>query len=202
MHGVVNEILCSNLDPTCHRVRSGFAHPDLQTPGASGRRREVDFAVELLGNEMVAFCAEVKWAGSSHCSQENVLLDLCRLQLIKNVNPKTDCVFVLAGSSGQIDKLFSSGILEQGTNCLLHRSRTGAGISQRGATRRTKRFRLEGNCDHASNLAEMLPNVSAKIPKLPDSIFSHLLYSTRSTQGNARFQSLVWAVEAGDLVEC
>lgn len=195
MHGVVNEILCSNLDPTRHRVRSGFAHPELQTASAGGRRREVDFAVEVLGNTMPSLCVEVKWAGSSHCTQENILRDLCRLQLIKNANAATDCIFVLAGRLNEIDDLFSSDVLLQGTNCLLHRKGKGVSIDRRGSTPRVKHFSLENNSDHTTSLITMIPKISAKLPKLPKSIFTHLIDSARSAPESARFNVLVWAVE-------
>lgn len=68
IHGVVNEILCSGLDPTRHRVHSGYPHPAFQAHGATGRRRQVDFAVETLGPALRFFYAEVNLAGSSHCN--------------------------------------------------------------------------------------------------------------------------------------
>lgn len=195
VHGVVNEILCSNLDPTRHRVHSGFAHPELQEASAGGRPREVDFAVEILGNAMPALCVEVKWAGSSHCTQETVLRDLCRLQLIKNAKPRTDCIFVLAGHVVDVDRLFSSNILLQGTTCLLHRTGDGVSIKNHGRHRRVKHFSLENNSDHAMSLMTMIPKISAKLPKLPQSIFTFLINSARSAPKNARFHVLVWAVE-------
>ena len=195
VHGVVNEILCSGLDPIRHRVHSGFAHPTLQTPGSLGRKREVDFAVEMLGKDTHAFYAEVKWAGSSHCSQENILSDLCRLQIIKNSESGAECIFVLAGQVAVIDELFNTGILAQGTNCLLHRNGAAAVLGPRGRKRRTKNFSLNGNVDHAVQLTKMTNSISSKLPPLPERVFTHLIYSARSASSVDRFQTLVWAVE-------
>ncbi|CDZ35577.1 Hypothetical protein NGAL_HAMBI1145_29140 [Neorhizobium galegae bv. officinalis] len=195
VHGVVNEILCSNLDPTQHRVASGFAHPCLQTDGAHGRPREVDFAVSSFASSTHQFYAEVKWAGSSHCSQENLLRDLCRLQLIKNAEPTTECVFVLAGQSDDIDKLFVDGILVNGTQCLLHRPNHTARLTERGRVKRTKTFLLKENVDHAAQLERIYANISRKLPSVPDRICTYLTRSTQSASTGVRFQALVWAME-------
>lgn len=197
VHGVVNEILCSSLDPIQHRVQSGFAHPALQTPKSTGRRREVDFAVELLASRTRGLYAEVKWAGSSHCNQENVLSDLCRLQIIKNAEPETECLFVLAGHTDKIDHLFSTGILVQGTTCLLHRNGNHAALGERGVKRRTKNFSLTKNTDHSHQLATMVTNISGRLPVVPENVYTHLVHSARSVAAAGRFETLVWSVEIG-----
>jgi hypothetical protein len=195
LHGVVNEILCSNLDPTRHRVASGFAHPCLQTAGAHGRPREVDFSVLSLASSTHQFVAEVKWAGSSHCSQENVLRDLCRLQIIKNAEPATECIFVLAGHCSDIEKLFVGGILVSGTRCLLHRPNRTGNLTERGRVRRKKTFLLKESVDHVAQLERFHANISEKLPFVPDRICTYLTCSTQSVLNGVRFQALVWAVE-------
>ncbi|WP_182356634.1 hypothetical protein [Komagataeibacter europaeus] len=191
VHGVVNEILCANLDPTQHRVHSGFPHPELQTPGARGRRREVDFAVETFGSQVLSLCVEVKWAGSSHCTQEKVLLDLCRLQIIKKATPETDCIFMLAGRKDNIEELFKSPIMKQGTNCLLHKS----DLRGRAANRQKKNFSLLDNIDHEASLVPIIKGFDTSLPRLPDHISTRLIYSARSAHKAARFQALVWSIE-------
>jgi len=194
VHGVVNEILCSSLDPIQHRVQSGFPHEALQTPGTTGRRREVDFAVDVLTSGTRAFYAEVKWAGSSHCTQENMLNDLCRLQIIKDLEPNAECVFVLAGRFDEIDNLFSSGILVQGTACLLHRNATGP-LREGGRKRRTKNFSLAHNVDHAPQLGTMGHSLSKRLPSIPAAVCTYMVYGARSATSGNRFQTLVWSVE-------
>lgn len=195
VHGVVNEILCSNLDPTQCRVNPSFAHPNLQTPGAKGRRREVDFAVSRLSSSVYEFYAEVKWAGSSHCSQENVLRDLCRLQIIKNAEPTAECIFILAGLFTDIEELFKEGIFKEGTECLLHRTNGRTEITRRGSRRRIKNFSLKENADHAPALVKICDSISSKLPSVPDRIFTYLTYSERSAPSKSRFQVFVWSVE-------
>jgi hypothetical protein len=195
VHGVVNEILCSAIDPMRHRVRPGFPHAALQTARAAGRRREVDFAVEMLGQGIHAFYAEVKWAGSSHCSQENVLRDLCRLQLIRNLEPTAECVFVLAGALGDVDALFRSGILASGTSGPLHRRGAGNRLAEGGPRRRTKNFSLVDNADHAEALAKLSVKLSGSLPLVPERLCTHLVHAARSGAGEGRFQTLVWSVD-------
>lgn len=196
VHGVVNEILCSNLDPTQRHVCPSFPHPKLQTPGASGRRREVDFAVFGLSSGVHEFYAEVKWAGSSHCCQENVLRDLCRLQIIKEAEPTAECIFILAGTSKDIEELFRDGIFMEGTECLLHRTNGRTALTARGSRKRIKNFSLNANANHATDLMKLNASISSKLPSIPDRIYTHLTYSARSAPSKSRFQVFVWSVEA------
>lgn len=202
VHGVVNEILCSNLDPVRYRVDSGFAHPRLQSSASGGRKREVDFAVSLHSKDEGAangngqFYAEVKWAGSSHCSQENVLQDLCRLQIIKNVESSAQCIFVLAGKSTDISKLFSSGIFMEGSECLLHRQNGLNAITERGRNSRMKKFFLNDNASHDIQLTNIKKRLSVKLPCIPDLIYTRLIRSKQSAPHDDRFQVLVWSVES------
>ena len=195
VHGIVNEILCSNIDSRQHRVWSGFAHPNLRSQTAKGRRREVDFGITALGNLFSEFYAEVKWAGSPHCSQKTVLRDLCRLQIIKNDEPAAECVFILAGYMSDINRLFSKGILLRGTRGLLQHATSSAGLSKRGSTRRTKNFSLTNNVDHRQKLQTLCNILKDDLPSIPRSIRTILTHSEQSAPKGAWFQALVWSVE-------
>ena len=195
IHGVINEILCSGIDPRQYRVCSGFAHPTLQTPGATGRKREIDFAVETLATQVHVFYAEVKWAGSSHCKRKNILHDLCRLQIIKNSEHDAQCVFVLAGLLTDIEQLFKSGILTSGTSGPLHRQSVGTRLTEGGPKKRTKNFSLLNNANHARALAKIFPELAKTLPSVPERLCTQLVCSKLSTVSAGRFQTLVWSVE-------
>ncbi|MFQ3896637.1 hypothetical protein [Sphingobium sp. R-7] len=194
VHGVVNEILCANIDPATRNVRTGFAHPAIQTEGNGGRKREIDFLLE--GREPVdnEICIEVKWAGSSHCKPENVLLDLCRLQIIKAARPETECVFILSGPEMAHTDLFNARIFLAGTNCLLHRR--SEALTQ-GTGPRVKSFLLASNPDHSDEIEVIMPKLVKRLPTIPRSVHTTLIHSTRSAPQCGRFQTLVWTIGAG-----
>lgn len=192
VHGVVNEILGANVDPAKYKAISGFAHAAIQTEGRTGRKREVDFHLEPFEPEARATYAEVKWAGSSHCTSDRVLLDLCRLQLIKNSDPLSECYFFLSGATGEIEKLFRKGVLQGGTHCLLHRK--GENGMSPGHGPRTKAFHLQDNPDHGTYLIALHPWLSTRLPKIPTSIYTILKGTDMSAFPKSRFQTLAWRV--------
>ena len=113
LHGVLVELLASNIDSRAENLLPSHALPAIQRSEAgAGRKREVDFAVTSRGDDPVLrTCIEAKWAGSSHATESNVLIDLARLALISQANPDALCVFVLAGGKSAVQKLLNKGIL-------------------------------------------------------------------------------------------
>ncbi len=112
MHGVLMELIASNIDHNTHIVQPGYADPALQS-GAGGRHRELDFAAHCRTpgsgphNGSMVLAAEAKWAGSSHATSKNVLLDACRLALVSESNQEATCLMVVAGATTKINQLFA-----------------------------------------------------------------------------------------------
>jgi hypothetical protein len=104
LHGVINEIIAALTSPTAYRIHTGYAHLALRQNEeiSRGRPRELDFFVEPYQKEEGAACLEVKWAASSHCRWDNVLLDLFRLALVKRNQPTTECLFVMSGPTDDV----------------------------------------------------------------------------------------------------
>lgn len=111
LHGAINEIVSAIIDPGLFRLHGSYPHPALN-PSSNlpkpGRRREVDFYVENRDTNASSLCLEAKWAGSSHCTWEKILLDLYRLALVKEHSPEGECLFVLAGSTLKVNALMAS----------------------------------------------------------------------------------------------
>lgn len=98
LHGVIMEILASNVDPRLRTIQPSFPVEAIQRPqgageGKGGRKREVDFAVltraQVPNAPVMEHCIEAKWAGSSHANPDNVLIDLTRLALISQEHPES-----------------------------------------------------------------------------------------------------------------
>ena len=114
LHGVINEIISAIIDPGLFKLHGGHPHPAINSLGASdmpkraGRPREVDFYVEHRDTDEARTCIEAKWAGSSHCTWERVLLDLYRLTFVKEHSPEAEFLFVLAGFTQNVDALLEN----------------------------------------------------------------------------------------------
>lgn len=113
LHGLLVELLTSNVNPREENILSSFAVPAIQrTETGRGRKREVDFVVAPRSDTTsILTCVEAKWAGSSHASEVNVLTDLARLALVHREHPDALCLFVLAGGKTSVRKLLGKGIL-------------------------------------------------------------------------------------------
>lgn len=115
LHGGVNRV-----------VLSGYQHPILSAHmKGGGRRPEVDFVVSTyddsnasqrarskgsklantLDVNVLTSAVEAKWAGSSHCTVENVLWDLLRLEMLVNANPKITAILLIAGRTDEVNNL-------------------------------------------------------------------------------------------------
>ena len=111
MHGVINEILASSIDPHMVNLCPGFPEPALQTPAKGGRKRELDFALVDVATKQPITFVEAKWAGSSHCNEETILKDVSRLAVVHKAYPSSTSLFVLAGGKDAVEKVLGSGIL-------------------------------------------------------------------------------------------
>lgn len=110
LHGAINEIVAALVSPTDFRIHAGYPHKALARglDDGPGRQREVDFLIQPYNTEMSALCIEAKWAGSSHCRWDRILLDICRLALVKEHSPTTECLFVLSGPVSEVEATLKS----------------------------------------------------------------------------------------------
>ncbi|MCE0510395.1 hypothetical protein LVJ59_15200 [Microbacterium sp. KKR3/1] len=117
IHGVMNEIVVSNLSIQDFWVRPSYAHPDLQDRYSAkkkrGRSRELDFFVTpSAGRHGRSLAIEVKWTSSGHCTWKNIVTDLYRLKLVAMAEPGTDCQFVLCGPRTEVVSLLEQIAIE------------------------------------------------------------------------------------------
>lgn len=196
IHAIVNEVLTANIHPAESRVHAGFPHPRLGRPG-KGRKPEIDFAVLERASGAVLVAAEVKWAGSGHCTPCNVLKDLIRLQIIADAHPSTDCIMVIAGHRNSAQRLFSDPLFLQGTHCMLVRSCET--VTPRAAVRR-KAFSLRGNRDHQDAIDRHLAQIRTKVPAIPDRITSSFMSPAMSAPKEGRFHTFAWRIHPSTLL--
>lgn len=126
--------------------------------------------------------------------QQNVLRDLCRLQVIEDAESGDRMRLRVRGHVDDTDRLFGSGILPQGTNGPHHRLGTDGGFSMCWARRRTKTFTLLDNRDHARAGVDKAPSES--LAAVPEQVSPRLAHSARSTASAGRIQALVCSMEA------
>jgi hypothetical protein len=110
LHGVMNEIICAITSPRDCRTHSGYAHDALARDDDQkvGRQREVDFYVQAYDSSSSNLAIEAKWAESGHCKWDRILLDLCRLALVRQHSPTTECLFVLSGPTEKVEAALRS----------------------------------------------------------------------------------------------
>lgn len=179
LHGVINEILASNIDPAQTQIRAGFAAPALQTTGP-GRKREVDFALIARAPNTATHFIEAKWAGSSHCTEKNVLLDVSRLALLSAANPASLCLFVLAGGKTNVEKLLSSGILAP-------HGRSGARLLAFPYTGARRTYRVGSRLMFANRR-----HLEERLPRLPQGVTTLLFKPSHDVTPD--WKSFVWRV--------
>lgn len=191
-HGVVNEILSANVDPATYLVCSGFPHLAIQTPGNAGRKREIDFALQHRETADIELAVEVKWAGSGHCTPDNILTDLCRLHLVKSSSNSTLCLFTLAGAGKDIAALFRQSFLAGGESSLLIHAGENGVTPRKGP--RIKAFDLSTNAHHQREIDKAKLSALSRLPALPSMIQTTLKNTASSLANDARFRVLVWTV--------
>lgn len=107
------------------QVIGGYQHPRLASiQEGRGRRKEIDFVVAEYDDgsdttrarsksspvhksqdaSRIATAVEAKWAGSSHCTLDNVVWDLVRLAMVKEDNPNATAILLLAGEKQELEK--------------------------------------------------------------------------------------------------
>lgn len=183
----VSDIICTFYDPNKTVIRKSHRHTAL-APFAKlkGRKPEVDYvAVDLISNEIV-FAIEAKWAGSSHCTAENILWDLARLKLLKDQYPAAKCGLLIAGHKTAVDKVFSHDFFRDRTQHPLHRS-----------FNKRKNFSLVKNINHQPFIDKQVMEWQKAYPGLtiPPFFSTQLEESSISAHSSARFIARCWRIE-------
>jgi hypothetical protein len=113
----VGQILHANYGD---QVRGELAHPLLATDKPGGQP-QIDYVVYDSGTKKIKFAIETKWAGSSHCTVENIVWDLIRLQMLVEEGA-VNCAFLLAGRRDRLANLFKKAdfVAPRGRNPILH----------------------------------------------------------------------------------
>jgi hypothetical protein len=191
VHGVVNEVLSANIDPNKHKITSGFPHALLKRPGR-GRQPEIDFAIHSRVSSALFLAAEVKWAGSAHCTVKNILKDLIRLQLIANAEHQAECFMLISGRKDNFDRLFNEKLLIQGTKRMLERT-DNISYGKRSEPR-IKTFSLQNNLDYQIEIDAIIADIGDSLPSIPDRIISAFQSPALSAPIEGRFQTHAWRI--------
>jgi hypothetical protein len=171
------------------RVYADFAHEALNPVAGRGRKRDVDFALTLAGTGLskrnAQIVVETKWAGSTHCTCDNILQDFLRLAVIKRAEPPTVCIFVLAGSHREL------------TVCLQGMPFTSSGKRNTGiaATGSEKRLKPDpSSVEHRRCFGETIKQLAAAGFTVPGSFVSraHGLHPRQTDHGTVDFQAIAW----------
>ncbi|WP_156940934.1 hypothetical protein [Halomonas halodenitrificans] len=181
----ISEILASFFDQTAYRARNNFAHPVLSSM-KRGRKPEIDYVVEDLATNQVVLAAEAKWAGSSHCSAENILWDLVRLKALKDsVDHECGTYFLVAGNREDVGRLFRAKLFRQGSHSPLI-----------VGSRRKKSFSLSDNRDHQKLIDKQKKKWLEAYSdfSVPECLKTKLEDDSRSAANNMRFVARVWEV--------
>lgn len=172
------------------RVHANFPHEALNPIKKAGRKKEVDFALVLSGNNLpkknVQIAVETKWAGSSHCSPENIFKDFLRLAAIKHVDSDSTCVFILAGKDKDV-----RAILDGMPFCT--DGRVNKGIKWLG--KRESRITLDSaNICHRRCFSEGIRDLSSVGIFIPDSFVTQAygLHPEQTKASTIDFQSIAW----------
>lgn len=196
VHGIANEIIASNIDPIKFSLINNYQHPSIQRIAkVRGRNRELDFAIEERIGNAVLFAAEVKWAGSSHCSPDKVLLDLIRLQIVANSNKSIECALIISGTKNDMKKLFSNSIFRINTDRLLIYPETSQPKNR--ISGRFRKFNLTKNKNHQKQIDSILKPAKTRnfVGGFPNEIRTNLTLTKLSNLEDGRFQTLVWRIQ-------
>ncbi|MCW0403790.1 hypothetical protein NB689_000206 [Xanthomonas sacchari] len=183
----VSDIICSFYDPNTVVIRKNHKHAGLgQHAKPKGRKPEIDYVgMDLKSNEAI-LAIEAKWAGSSHCTAENILWDLVRLKILKNLYPRSSCGLLIAGHKSAVDKVFSHKFFAYRTQHPLNRS-----------FNKRKNFCLINNSDHQPFINKQLEDWKKTYPDLivPANLKTQLEESSISANPSSRFIARCWRVE-------
>lgn len=173
------------------RVYADFAHEALNPPRHKGRKRSVDFALTLAGQGLpkngAQVVVEVKWAGSSHCSSDNIFRDFVRLSAIKRADPAATCIFVLAGKHAQVERCLRA-------MPFISTGKRNTGISSSGNQRRLTLDSADP--DHRACFGAAILEFTRDGFSVPESFMSkaHGLHPRQTENGTVDFQAIAWDV--------
>lgn len=182
----VADVLCAVYDLTRYEVKKSIIHPGLVGEKKPGRKPEIDYLVsERAGNKTFDLAIEAKWAGSGYCTDQSILWDLARLKILKDMYPAVTCGFLLAGWRADVNKLFSKGLLKEGTERPLIPDRN-----------RRKTFRLSSNQNHHDFIAKEVNGWASSYPAIaiPSAITTHRQEASSSAHDKLRFVALCWEI--------
>ncbi|SFP51190.1 hypothetical protein SAMN05216229_10359 [Geopseudomonas sagittaria] len=180
----VADILGAFFDQQTFEIRKNYVHPYLDG-GGKGRKPEIDYAVIHRQSNTIQMAIEAKWAGSSHCTPENILWDLMRLKILRDSNPSCIGAFLIAGHKNKMDKCFGAPFFAPGTQHPL----------QHGNPRK-KIFSLIANRDHQPFITAQTNIWIHKYPSLviAPSLTTVLEDPTKSANEINRFTAKTWIV--------
>ena len=167
--------------PAIQRVPSGEATT------SRGRKRCVDFALIYDDGRQPPsepfLLIEGKWAGSSHCTTENIMTDFVRLSIMKRARPGATCLFVLAGHSKDIHAVLSHRPFTGTRGDVIHSNGTGA----------ITKFKFrENDMEHQRAFAQLVSDFHAANIKVPASFSTS--GSTPYPAAPAKFKAAAWEV--------
>lgn len=190
LHGVINEIISAIIDPGLFKLHGGYPHPainnatGLDEPKRSGRRREVDFYIEHRDTNVARTCIEAKWGGSSYCTWDRVLLDLYRLALVKEHCPDSECLFVLAGPTAEVDAVLESM----------------PSVWQANYSRQMRALQSPGKKNGVATSRHFRPSgwtvpdlIRESLPRVPVEIHTKLAHHTNVK--DSKWKTVVWRIE-------
>lgn len=173
------------------RVYSDFAHAGLNPTRRRGRKKEVDFALILAGNELPKTGAEVlveaKWTNSSHCTSESVFIDFLRLAALKRSDPNAKCLFLLAGHA----RSFATATSGMPFNCGAGRN---TGIGKSGQPKRV--IPNPSNLIHRQSWGPAIKTLLNEGLIFPDTfvVRACAAHPIQSDGGTVDFQAQCWEV--------
>lgn len=173
------------------RVHADFPHAALNPVSKGGRKREIDFALILSGNDIPKNNAEIlvetKWADSSHCNSTTIFQDFLRLAILKAFEPSAVCVFILAGTHESVAEYLALMPFRS-------KGKTNTGISASDSERRLKLDHTDTS--HASSFATSIGKFVESGFSIPESFVtrSNGLHPVQSKAGTVGFQAIAWEV--------
>jgi len=177
------------------RVYSDFPHDGLNPIAKRGKKRAVDFALVVSAPGVPKTNAEVlieaKWAASSHCKPENIFSDFLRLASLKRFDPKSTCLFLLAGPAKLLSKRLD-GMPFQSPD------KINVGIGSSGSE---KRLKLDSsNLSHRKVFRDAILELNDAKIIVPASfvVRANELHPIQSKLGTVEFQAMAWEIVSCD----
>lgn len=200
IHGVMNEIIVSNLDTSDFWIRPSYAHPELKDRYAAkknrGRSRELDFFVTpAVGRHGDSLAIEVKWTTSQYCTWRSIVTDLYRLKTIASAAPGTDCQFVLCGPRQEVVNLLGQIAVESQKRAIGEKYQTPLVLRSTGSKSGhsfLKPVDVNGRLLGGDSVRNKLPLGSNGRRRIPVGISAQLL--GEATVGVKEWTAAVWRI--------